>query len=266
MMGRFIRGERGGVKAWAGLILLAFELGASAAAQEGVDLMKDGLRAGRLSAVPSASPSDAAFSAGVHRLDVGAGRAAVLFVPEGLDAERAVPLVVLLHGAGGAPANILPLMQAEAEARGFLVLAPHSQGRTWDVILGEYGPDVAALDRALGIVFGAQAVERGRIAVAGFSDGASYALSLGLANGDLFGDVLAFSPGFMAPAVLTGEPRIFMSHGVDDTVLPIERCSRRIAPRLREGGYDMEYREFDGPHVVPPEMVEAALARFLGGG
>jgi phospholipase/carboxylesterase len=266
MMGRFIRGERGGVKAWAGLILLAFGLGASASAQEEANSMKDGTLAGRLSADPSVSPDGAAFPPGLHQLDIGAGSAPTLFVPAGLDLERPAPLVVLLHGAGGAPGNILPLMQAEAEARKFLVLAPQSQGRTWDVILGEYGPDVVALDRALEIVFEAQAVGADRIAVAGFSDGASYALSLGLANGDLFGDVLAFSPGFMAPAVLTGQPRIFMSHGVDDTVLPIDRCSRRIAQRLREGGYDVEYREFDGPHVVPPEMVEAALARFLGGG
>jgi phospholipase/carboxylesterase len=100
--------------------------------------------------------------------------------------------------------------------------------------------------------------------VSGFSDGASYALSLGLANGELFGDVLAFSPGFMAPAALAGKPRIFMSHGVDDRVLPIDRCSRRIAPQLRAHGYDVDYREFPGPHVVPPEMGTAALERFLG--
>ncbi len=31
----------------------------------------------------------------------------------------------------------------------------------------------------------------------GFSDGASYALSLGVPNGDLFTHIVAFSPGFM---------------------------------------------------------------------
>jgi predicted esterase len=34
------------------------------------------------------------------------------------------------------------------------------------------------------------------LAVSGFSDGASYALSIGPANGDLFTHVMAFSPGF----------------------------------------------------------------------
>jgi predicted esterase len=40
----------------------------------------------------------------------------------------------------------------------------------------------------------------------GFSDGASYALSLGLANGDLFTHVLGFSPGFMRVPRHVGRP------------------------------------------------------------
>ena len=46
-------------------------------------------------------------------------------------------------------------------------------------------------------------------------------------------------------------------------MLPIERCGRRIAVRLRSLGYDIDYREFAGGHVVPTDMVEAAFQRFL---
>jgi phospholipase/carboxylesterase len=81
-----------------------------------------------------------------------------------------------------------------------------------------------------------------RLAIGGFSDGASYALSLGISNGDLFTHVLAFSPGFMAPAGRTGSPHIFVSHGV----LPIDRCSRKIVPDLERGGCNVLYWEFDG--------------------
>lgn len=98
-----------------------------------------------------------------------------------------------------------------------------------------------------------------RLAITGFSDGASYALSLGLTNGDLFSRVLAFSPGFAAPADRQGAPRIFISHGTADAVLPIDRCSRRIVPRLEQAGYDVTYVEFDGPHTVPPEIQRAAV-------
>jgi phospholipase/carboxylesterase len=150
------------------------------------------------------------------------------------------------------------------ERQGVAILAPESRGATWDVIRGAYGPDVEFVDRALRAVFETVIIDPGRIAVSGFSDGASYALSLGLANGSLFSDILAFSPGFMAPPGEFGQPRVFISHGSRDEVLPIESCSRRIVPRLRGAGYDVVYQEFDGGHVVPPVQVEAALARFLG--
>ena len=51
----------------------------------------------------------------------------------------------------------------------------------------------------------------------------SYALSLGLANGDLFTHVIAFSPGFITPAPPSGRPPIFVSHGTADQVLADRR-------------------------------------------
>ena len=126
-----------------------------------------------------------------------------------------------------------------------------------------FGADVAFIDQALAWTFERYAIDPDSIGVAGFSDGASYALSLGLANGDLFGRVMAFSPGFVAPAPLQGRPRLFISHGTADTVLPIDQCSRRIVPLLRQASYDVTYQEFDGPHTVPPEIAQAAVAWFL---
>jgi phospholipase/carboxylesterase len=181
-----------------------------------------------------------------------------------VEGDRNAPLLVVLHGAGADAANLVGLFTDAAEAQGFLILAPDSRGRTWDVILGEYGPDVAFLDRALEQVFRSHPVAPERIAVSGFSDGASYALSLGIINGTLFSDILAFSPGFAAPTSEAGKPRIFVSHGTEDSVLPIDRCSRRLVPMLRRAGYDVDYREFAGGHTVPPDMVAAGLARFLG--
>ncbi len=130
------------------------------------------------------------------------------------------------------------------------------------MLVGSYGPDVRFLDRALEQAFGRLAVDEGRLAVGGFSDGASYALSLGLTNGDLFTHVIAFSPGFSAPAERRGEPPIFVSHGTRDEVLPIGRASRRIVPRLEREGYEVTYREFDGPHAVPEAVAREALGWF----
>ena len=77
-----------------------------------------------------------------------------------------------------------------------------------------------------------------------------------------FTHVLAFSPGFLAPAERVGSPRIFVSHGTRDGWLPIERCSRRIVPQLERAGYEVRYREIDGGHVVPPEIGREAADWF----
>ena len=115
------------------------------------------------------------------------------------------------------------------------------------------------LERALDHVMDRCAVDPHRLAIGGFSDGASYALSVGLASGELFTHICAFSPGFAARAERRGRPEVFISHGVDDAVLPITRTSRRIVPELRSAGYDVTYREFPGGHEVPQEMVREAF-------
>ncbi len=219
---------------------------------------------GRIQARPSTRPQVPPPSPGSHKLGLSQARDGLLYVPVGHDLTRPMPLVLMLHGAGGVAGNVVPMLQGITDQRGVLILAPDSRGRdTWDVIRGGYGPDIQFIDRALGYVFERFSIEPRRVAVGGFSDGASYALSIGLMNGDLFQNILAFSPGFAAPAQTRDKPRIFISHGDKDEVLPVERCGRRLARELSRGGYDVDYREFAGGHVVPPEMVAAATNWFL---
>ena len=187
----------------------------------------------------------------------------LLYVPESYGGpESPAPMAVVLHGAGGRASDAMALLRPLADATGMLLLAPTSHQYTWDVIVGGYGPDVGAIDGALEEAFSRYAVEPTRMAIGGFSDGASYALSLGINNGDLFSDVLAFSPGFMAPSVRAGAPRFFVSHGTRDDVLPIGFCSRRVVPQLERMGYEVEYREFEGGHTVPPEILLDAIGWF----
>lgn len=218
---------------------------------------------GRLRARPG-EPTEKA-KPGLHTLSVGGGRDALLYVPTGYQSGRPAPLAVMLHGAGGHAPHGMDLWQPLADEAGLLLLAPASRRQTWDVIGGHYGPDVAAIDRALEQVFARCAVDPDRIAVGGFSDGASYALSLGITNGDLFSAIVAFSPGFSAPAGRHGSPRVYVSHGTRDAVLPIDVCSRRLVPRLRHDGYSVRYHEFDGPHTVPPAIAHEARDWWLGG-
>ncbi|CAA9546838.1 MAG: hypothetical protein AVDCRST_MAG87-539 [uncultured Thermomicrobiales bacterium] len=218
---------------------------------------------GRLFARPG-QPAES-VSPGMHSLGPDEGGDAVLYVPNGYRPEEPAPFVISLHGAGGNERSGLYPLQEIADEAGLILLAPASEGRTWDVILGGFGPDVDFIDRLLAAAFARCAVDPARVAVAGFSDGASYALSLGISNGDLFASVMAFSPGFAAPGSQHGQPRFFISHGTGDAVLPIDRTSRRVAPQLEDAGYEVRYREFDGPHTVPPEIAREAVSWFLAG-
>ena len=146
-----------------------------------------------------------------------------------------------------------------ADAIGCPVVAPDSRGITWDAIRGDYGVDVTFLDRALLWAYDRFEVDPKRIWLAGFSDGASYGLSLGLSNGDVFSRILAFSPGFIPPVDLTKErPKIFVSHGTRDQILPIDRTSRSLVPALEREGYPVDYHEFDGGHGMPPVVITQA--------
>jgi phospholipase/carboxylesterase len=217
---------------------------------------------GRLTTRPGPPPAGPGLVPGMHELGGTGQEPALLLVPDGPNSGP-LGLAVVLHGAGGDAAGGLAPLRAQAR-RGLALLAPASRGSTWDVIHGGFGPDVAAVDRALAEALAVLPIDPARLAVSGFSDGASYALSLGITNGDLFSHVIAFSPGFVAPGEPRGRAPIFVTHGEGDRVLPIDRCSRRLVPLLRRAGHDVTYREFAGGHVVPAELAAEAAGWLVG--
>ncbi len=193
-----------------------------------------------------------------------AERDALIYVPRSYIPGHPTPTVITLHGAGSNATRGLHWFRGLAEKVGTVLVSPASEERTWDLILGGFGDDVAFIESALEELSRRVVLDEGHIALEGFSDGASYALSLGLTNGDLFSHVIAFSPGFMAPEERVGSPRIFVSHGKEDEVLPIDRTSRAYVPELENDGYDVTYVEFPGGHYVPRRIVTGAMSWFLG--
>jgi len=202
------------------------------------------------------------------KLATGGDRDGVLYVPRDLPANGTpVPLLMLLHGARGGASGVVNRVGAFALADQFkaIILAPDSRECcTWDVIHGGFGADVAFIDRALEQVFSRFTIDPTRLGIGGFSDGASYALSLGLSNGDLFSHVIAFSPGFMVVERSVGKPSIFVSHGTADEILPIDSTSNRLVPSLRGAGYTVDFRRFAGPHTVPADIAREAFTWMLG--
>ena len=206
--------------------------------------------------LPGRRAGTASVAPGRSTVHVDGQPAGLWYVPR-TEAKR---LVVLLHGAGGTAADALGIMLRQADAHRLMLFAPQSVATTWDMIGSGYGPDVVRIQHALDQILGVHQVAVPTLAIGGFSDGASYAVSLGLINGDVFDAAVAFSPGFAAPTGQADNPAFFVSHGRSDRVLPIDRCSRRLVPQLQEAAYRVHYREFDGGHEVPPEVVDESLA------
>jgi phospholipase/carboxylesterase len=209
-------------------------------------------------------PAGSAERGGDLPLGLDAVRDGILYVPD--TAEAAAPVMMFLHGAGGSGRRELRAVLGAADRYGVVIVAPDSRSITWDVIEFGFGPDVHFIDRALDAVVDRCDVDPTRLALGGVSDGATYALSLGLGNGDVFEALVAFSPGGMAPAEIVGRPRVYVSHGTADPVLPIDTSSRALVPLLGDAGYDVTYHEFDGGHTVPAPVADEAFRWWLAPG
>lgn len=217
----------------------------------------------RLTARPK--PASGSAQPGAQPLGLGGGgRDGVLYVPKDYQASKPVPLVLALHGATGSSRGPIRMFSPLADQMGFALLVPESRARTWDAIMNDFSVDRDFIDQSLNLAWSKVSIDPAKVGVVGFSDGATYALALGRANGDLFQGIAAFSPGFLIPVDSLGKPSIFISHGRQDSILPIDSCSRRIVPELQRMGYSVTYKEFDGDHEVPPEMASAGLKAVTG--
>jgi phospholipase/carboxylesterase len=213
---------------------------------------------GRLSVRP-ARPTKT-IAPGEHVLADDNGRRSVLYVPPTYDPAKPAPFLLALHGATGSGDSMLRPTRAAAEQHGAIVLAPSSADGTWDAIRGTFAVDLPRLDKLLADAFDRCAIDPARLGVVGFSDGATYAISIGAINGDVFSHVIGHSPGFIIPGTPHGRPKFFVSHGRQDAILPIDRCGRRVVAQLRRQGYEVRFDEFDGGHVATPAMRETAIA------
>jgi phospholipase/carboxylesterase len=187
------------------------------------------------------------------------GQAGMYYVPLNASQVDAMPLLVFLHGAGRRVESVMTSLTPAAESAGVMLLAPLSSEGTWDAIVGSFGPDIARLNATLAWAFERWRIDGQRIALSGFSDGATYSLAIGRANGDLFSQVVAFSPGFLITVDPLGQPPILVTHGTEDNVLPYQTTAQVIVPELERLGYNVDFRTFNGGHAVPVEVANEVI-------
>ena len=111
-----------------------------------------------------------------------------------------------------------------------------------------------------------------RLVLAGFSQGGAIALHTGLRYADRLAGIMALSTYVPLASTLTAEASlanrdvpIFMAHGRDDSLIPVERAvTSREA--LRTAGYKIEWHEYAMDHAVCREEIDAVagwLRRIL---
>jgi phospholipase/carboxylesterase len=180
------------------------------------------------------------------------------------------PLIVLLHGAGDLASEMIDLFKPTADRRGAILLALQSTAATWHMASGsggpaDFGPDPEHLDAALAKLFAEAPIDPHRVVLAGHSDGASYALSLGAANPQLFRSLVALSPGYVVlGANVDRSQRVFIAHGRNDDMLTPENLTENIIPQLQRAGLQPKIFWFDGGHVINKSATRQALDAALG--
>lgn len=202
-----------------------------------------------------------AIAEGYTTLGLATPRDGFVYVPTNYDPADPSRLLVLLHGAGSDRSQwMTPETEAFAESRSVVILAIESRYDTWDAaFLGRYDPDPAFLNLALDWTFERVNVDPNLIAIGGFSDGASEALGIGIANALLFRKIIAFSPSVYLVPFGRGEPDVFVAHGIQDEVVPFAFSRDQVVPRLRANGMEVNFFAFDGNHGMPSHVQAAAF-------
>lgn len=191
--------------------------------------------------------------------------------------ERPTSAIVFLHGVGSNEVNLFELGPMIAEDRLVVSLrAPLTLGQksfAWfHVQFTAQGPvhdwDEASesfklIEEAVEDISVKAEVPLERIAIFGFSQGAIMSIGLALRSKLQLERYVASSgrtlPEFAELAKVSPLPeaktrKVFLSHGVADSKLPIQ-LARNSEITLRSAGMNLTYKEYPGDHGIPAELI-----------
>jgi predicted esterase len=192
--------------------------------------------------------------------------------------EQARLTTILVHGRGASAADIITLAQ-EIGADDVAFVAPDAPGRTWYPysFLVPMERNEPYLSQSLAILgrlveeLEQQGIDRRRLALAGFSQGACLSLEFAARHASRFAAILAFSGGLIGPP---GTPRdyqgsfegtpVFIGCSDIDPHIPVERV-RESTLVLRRMGALVDERIYPGMgHTIAQDEIEAASALLRG--
>lgn len=119
---------------------------------------------------------------------------------------------------------------------------------------------LAALDGFVKDVLARYQVSAGRALLLGFSQGGAMALRYGLPRPDLFAGIAVLSGSLRRVEELRPDlpverdQPIFIAHGEDDSMVPVE-WSQRLLAFLEEHGYQPAYQTYPIGHQISPALM-----------
>ena len=149
------------------------------------------------------------------------------------------------------------------------MLWPEALDHTWDFISTRGGAraDIDFLGHSINAVRRKFPVDDNRIGIAGISDGGSMALSLATQNPAVFQAAMSSSAGFCVPPPPPpadgSAPRLFLQHGDQDAMFPLQQVGVRNKEELSRAGYDVVFEVAEGQGHVPEGWGETFLSAWL---
>ena len=193
---------------------------------------------------------------GFVELESGSSRA-VLLTPSVIDSQRSYPLITVFHGAGRQDEMLVKACRDQPDSRQALFLIPRSVEPTWDLIAGGGGqPDLEFLEYAWDLVYRRYPIDPGRQVLMGYSDGASYALSLALSNPGFFDAGLCWAAGFAsmdrnAVGAQDKRTRFYLEYGTADPLFPFDQIALPMRKNLERAGYRVRFSVDEGGRHWP---------------
>ncbi|CAE7628333.1 exgA [Symbiodinium pilosum] len=200
----------------------------------------------------------------------------VQYALQALRMTKALPLLIVLHGAGRSKESVdgfvLPFSRISSRQNA-LVAIPMSLDNTWDlraaVATGQASADTAFISHIIDCLMRDYRVDAGRIALMGFSDGGSYALSLAVSNPGVFQAAMSWSAGYyqnapVASAASSSLPHIFHAHGRADELFNFEKVALPMRRSLRSSGHNVtSHNVLSAGHSAPSDFASLAAEREL---
>jgi polyhydroxybutyrate depolymerase len=158
----------------------------------------------------------------------GSDRTYLLHLPTGDRSGRALPLVLVLHGAQMTSALMAEItgLNAWADKEGFIVVYPQGLEQHWNTVPQPAAPvdDFAFMKALIANIEKTYSVDRSRVFAAGLSNGAEFAQELGCSDDFQFKAIVAISATLQVEGARHCAPkhtvRMIQFHGTADPIVP----------------------------------------------